>query len=84
MRARVIPFYISYPEITLKEIALRSIVDYLVIDGKVLEKTSAAFEPSTYVVYCEVSDNDSPNESVSVGLLHGSKLLEIRQYRDGY
>ncbi len=71
-----------FTDITLQEIALRSAVDYLVADGKVLEKIHVAFAPLSYVIYCEISDNDNPNESSPIKLVHNGYSLEIRQYID--
>lgn len=77
------PVLYYYDSIDKDEVSLRFACDYLVKERTVYEKTSAAIERDTYVIYVRhAPDEKAVAYPDAVPLRWGRVQLEVREYRE--
>jgi len=78
------PVLYHYDSIDKDEVSLRFACDYFVKERTVYEKTSAAIERDTYVIYVKpAEDEKAVDYSDAVPLRWGRVQLEVREYKEG-
>lgn len=77
------PVLYYYDLIDKDEVSLRFACDYFIKDGTVYEKTSCAVEPSCYVIYVQIAEDERVVEPLLMP--HRRKpgiMMEVREFKE--